>query len=257
MYILKIITTLLFPLFIGLILGAAISSDTTLLIWSLILLIIDIFVGTASQHFIDQESNEDIDRNIEKFCDDFRRRYHLGKYSNENNTLYGDDEDYDDEDYDDEDYEDEDYDDEDYDEDYDDETIDQFNIVYEQLKINGARIVDGVETDEAGRFLLEVCGGMEHAPRPYQLARLRTVFAESINNNSAIIYSFRYVAASMCQNALIFLILTEDLEIRFFTVETSVSSFVLCEYSEGNHLNYGPVELNCVPGKIATILNKR
>lgn len=50
----KTLTHLLFPLFIGFIIGGAISGSTTLWVLGIILLVIDVIVGIALQHAIDQ-----------------------------------------------------------------------------------------------------------------------------------------------------------------------------------------------------------
>ena len=50
----KTLTHLLFPLFIGFIIGGAISGSTTLWVLGIILLVIDVIAGIALQHAIDQ-----------------------------------------------------------------------------------------------------------------------------------------------------------------------------------------------------------
>ena len=237
------ITKILFPLLIGLLIGAAFAGDSGLAVWCIIMIIADIFVGCFLQYKIEEEEKEVMKGflllHLLKLFANSNEEHQLIGASRENNYE--------------EDYE-EDYEDEYYEDDYD-EMIDKFKEVHAKLKENGARIIEDIRRDEAGEFLLELCSEMEHAPVPSTLERLRTVFVRNIGDNPAIIYSFRYIPSLMCQNVVIFLVLTEDFEIRFFAVETSISALVLCEYSEGKHLNYGPVELKSVPTRIKELLN--
>lgn len=114
MNIAKLITHILFPVFIGLIISSAVSGNSTLLIWGIVLLVLDIIIGVALQYAIDKETCKDdwhslsfeqkreiahnlvekvkqdirdkeidVDGEIEKFCDEFNREHRLGKYSNE------------------------------------------------------------------------------------------------------------------------------------------------------------------------------
>ena len=55
----KTLTQILFPLLIGLIIGSAVSGNSSLLIWGIVLLVLDIIIGVALQHAIDKESYND------------------------------------------------------------------------------------------------------------------------------------------------------------------------------------------------------
>lgn len=59
MNVAKLITHILFPVFIGLIIGSAISGNSTLLVWGIVLLVLDIIIGVVLQHAIDKESYKD------------------------------------------------------------------------------------------------------------------------------------------------------------------------------------------------------
>ena len=127
--------------------------------------------------------------------------------------------------------------------------------IFFKLKANGgARLVNNIKSDEAGVFLLDVCEQMAHAPLPHTLVNICSISIENLNGELAIVYSFRYTPNSICQNVFIFLVHTQNTEIRLFAVETHLSSFMLCEYSGHSHLNYGPVELKNVPARIKEIL---
>lgn len=259
----KSITHILFPIFIGLIIGGAVSGNSTLLVWGIVLLILDIIIGVALQHVIDKESYNDdwdnllfeqkreiahnlverakqdmrdegidVDGEIEKFCDDFNREHKLGKYSD---NYY------------------------DYDEDEgaaENDLCDELDAIYSRLKANGgARLTNNIRGDEAGIFLLNVCATIPHAPPLHTLVGLCAISIENLDGELAIVYSFRYAPNSICQNVFIFLVHTKAEEVRLFAVETGFSAFVLCEYSGNSHLNYGCVELKNVPTRIKEILN--
>lgn len=114
MNIAKLITHILFPVFIGLIISSAVIGNSTLLVWGIVLLVLDIIIGVALQYAIDKKTCKDdwhslsfeqkreiahnlvekvkqdmrdegidVDGEIEKFCDEFNREHGLGKYSNE------------------------------------------------------------------------------------------------------------------------------------------------------------------------------
>lgn len=259
----KTLTQILFPLLIGLIIGGAVSGTSSLLIWGIVLLVLDIIIGVALQHAIDKESYNDdwnslsfeqkreiahnlvekakqdmrdegidVDGEIEKFCDDFNREHKLGKYSD---NYYDDDED---------------------EGTAENDLCDELDAIYSRLKANGgARLTNNIRGDEAGIFLLNVCATIPHAPLPHTLVGLCAISIENLDGELAIVYSFRYAPNSICQNVFIFLVHTEAEEVRLFAVETDFSAFVLCEYSGNSHLNYGYVELKNVPTRIKEILN--
>jgi len=257
----KTLTIILFPFLFGLIIGSAISGDTTLLGWSIALIVLDIIIGVSLQHAINkrfyndnwnslsfEEKREishrvlekikqdmrdegiDVDGEIEKFCDDFNRKHRLGKYSSE--TLGGD-------------------------ESQEENLCDRLETIYSRLKAGGgARFTNSLRGDEAGIFLLDVCDQIPHAPLLHTINRLSMVSVEHLNGEHAIVYSFRFNPNSICQNVFIFLVHTKSEKIRLFAVETHFSKFVLCEYPGKSHLNHGDVELKDVPYRIKELLNK-
>ena len=257
----KTLTHVLLPVFVGLVIGGAASGNISLLIWGVVLFILDVIVGITLQYLIDRAANNDywnslsfeekrkvahalvektkqdmkdegvdVDGEIKRFCDLFNREHHLGEYSGENY-------------------------DHDDDQSKEDELCDELDDIYSRLKADGgARLVNNIRSDEAGAFLLDVCEQMPHAPFPHTFVKLCAISVENLNGERSIVYSFRYAPNSMCQNVFIFLVHTKDEKIRLFTVETSLSKFMLCEYSGASHLNYGPVELKNVPTRIKEIL---
>ena len=266
MKVAKVLTHILFPLFVGLIIGGAIRGNTSLIVLGIVLLVLDIIIGVALQRAIEKESYNDdwnslsfeekreiahnlvekakqdmrdegidVDGEMEKFCDEFNREHRLGKYSNK------------------------------YFDDNKDEVqssgngmCDELDAIYARLKANGgARLANNIKGDEAGIFLLNVCNRIPHAPLPHTLAPLCAISIENLDGELAIVYSFRYAPNSICQNVHIFLVHTEEEKIRLFAVETDFSAFVLCEYSGYSHLNYGPVELKNVPSRIKEILSNK
>lgn len=257
------LTHILFPVFIGLIIGGAVSGNTSLLVWGIVLLVIDIIIGVALQNKNDNESYNDdwsslsfeqqreiahnlieeakqdmrdkgidVDGEMKRFCDEFNREHRLGKYPNETS-----------------------HDDDDISE--ENNLCDELDAIYSRLKANGgARLANNIRGDEAGLFLLDVCEQIPHAPLPHTLAWLIAISVENLDGELAIVYSFRYAPNSICQNVFIFLVHTKAEKIRLFAVETDFSNFVLCEYSGNRHLNYGCVELKNVPTRIKEILKR-
>ena len=262
----KTVTHILFPVFIGLIVGAAISRSGALLVWGIVLLVADIIIGITLQHAIDKKSYRDawnnlsfeqkrkiadflyektkqdmraegidVDGEIKKFCDEFNREHKLGKYSGE----YSDDN-------------------ESGSRSAENDLCKELDAIYAKLEADGGtRLTNNIKGDEAGAFLLTICAKMPHAPLLHTLAGLCAISIENLDGQPAIVYSFRYAPKSICQNACIFLVHTETEKIRLFAVETDFLAFALCEYSGNSHLNYGPVELNNAASRIKEILNHK
>ena len=258
----RILTFLAFPLLLGLLIGGAISGDSGLLTWCIILLVLDVIVGVVTQHSVEkamynddwnylsfdekraraqktiekakQEMSDEginVDQEMEKLCDELNEEYKLGKYANEKNGCSKS-------------------------RSKENELFMRFNAVYSQLKSSyGITITfKNIRTDKAGVLLLDICDQMSHAPQQYALFGLYEIFADNSCGFSSIVYKFLYNQHSICQNVYIYLVLNKDLNIRFFTVETHFSDFVLCEYSGNSHLNHGRVDLGSVPMRIKEIL---
>lgn len=259
------LTHLLFCLLIGFIIGAIITKETTLLIWSIVMLALDIIVGNVLQYLINKShanqvwsrisyedkvalfniffrQDEQDERNSEIDIDDnqiFSHKFNRENRSDEcssnkqnhSNDIFKHIFQY-------------------------DELSKKFQDIYLRLKSNGgARFVDNLKRDEAGLFLLDVCKQMPHAPSSFSFAKMRSVSVKNLNDCPTIIYSFAYNPNSICQNAFIYLVRTKTGKIRFFTLETHYMSFYLCEYSGSRHLNYDKVEIDGVLRKINEILN--
>ena len=132
--------------------------------------------------------------------------------------------------------------------------VDKQRALYLRLRSSGARIVNSLSSDEAGLFLSQLCGKMAHAPLPFALYGIFSITPEDLGDAQAVVYSFRYSPESYGKCVFIFLTRTKENKLRFFVVETSNYKFMLCEYSGGSHLNYGPVELKNVPTRIKEVL---
>ena len=88
------------------------------------------------------------------------------------------------------------------------------------------------------------------------LAWLCAVSIEDLNGEHALVYSFKYAVGSICQNVHIFLVHTHAGKLRLFAVETDYSAFVLCEYVDNRHVNYGYIELKHIPTRIKELLGQ-
>lgn len=119
----------------------------------------------------------------------------------------------------------------------------------------GSKSLNGILSDESGKFLLSLCQDMEHAPPSYTLSRATGVIACDLDEREALIFSFAHDPASYCQNAYIFVVLTKDNKVRFFAVETHAHSLYLCEYSGNSHINYGVVNTETMVGRVMEILD--
>ncbi len=95
---------------------------------------------------------------------------------------------------------------------------------------------------------------MPHAPMPYTLLGIYLVATMKIGGDTTLVYTFEYNPYSICYNVFIFMVLTNDGKIRFFAVETDYAPYVLCEYLENRHINYGRIELRDCPRRIEEIL---
>lgn len=234
------LTHILFPLFVGFIIGGAISGNSGFLTFGIILLVMDVIIGITLQNVFDRSSysnNNEFSNEHQKVISDFlitklmqevKAQESEHKASREEkrqkrNAL-----------------------------------CEEFEDAYSILELGGGDkpvSFRDMRNDDAGSLLLNVCEQMPHAPLLNTLFGLYEVFIEDLNNTPAIVYKFLYHQNSICENAYIYLVLAQDDKIRLFAVETDFSAFVLCEYSGNSHLNYGRVELKDVPSRIKEILN--
>ena len=255
MQVARVITYILFPIFLGMTIGGAAGGNGGLLACGIVFLLLDIVVGVSLQGSIERKANNDnwnnltyeqkrekahnaveqakqdlrdqgvdVDDRTEKCCDDFNRENKLGEYA-ECTSI-------------------------------EDELFDMFDEIYSSLEIYGGAIFTGcMMADEAEAFLNYVCENMPYAPYVHT-HMLFLVSIENLDGEPAILYSFKYPSNGICQNVFIFLVRTKEGKIRLFTVETSFNGFVLCEYADGCHKNYSSVELENVPTRIKEILAK-
>ena len=234
----KTFTQLLMPLLIGFILGGAISGNSTLLIISVFLMVLDIIVGVTLQYAIDNDASRGNFENLTRHMystaskdtrnEDFNQGNRLSGNSAKHSTKTQ----------------------------AEHSICEQFEDVYLEIEDNGGtRGASYASGDEASALLLEVCMRMPHAPLPYTIAGLYAVSSENLDGEHALAFSFIFSQNSICQNVYIYLVHTKNDKIRLFAVETDYSKFVLCEYSGYSHINYGDVQLNDIPNEIKRILN--
>lgn len=235
----KKLTHILSPLFLGLLIGGAIFGNTPALVWGIVLLILDVIAGCVLQYMTDRravrsglgrlsdEEKRALEQAfLEEVMQDMRRsgmavHDEWGKESDARDVC------------------------------------EIFEEIYIRLNASGgARLTETVWDDEAGRFLLEVCEDMPHAPRPNTVAWLCAVSVEDLNGEHALVYSFKYAVGSICQNVFIFLVHTHAEKLRLFAVETHYAAFVLCEYVDNRHVNYGRIELKFIPTRIKELLKE-
>lgn len=117
------------------------------------------------------------------------------------------------------------------------------------------RVIHNKRKDEAHAFLRNLCRTMEHAPSLFSLDDIIAVSTGILNARPTVVYFFDHSPISICQNAFVLLVFTKENTVRFFTVETSISTYVLCEYSGNRHINYGPVDIESVQERISDLLD--
>ncbi len=121
------------------------------------------------------------------------------------------------------------------------------------------RHVSGIEEDAAGQLLRTVCSCMLYSPNPNRdFCALRAVCSIEICGAQTLAYSFSPTAFQPIFYSWVFLVRTEDNEIRFFTLERSSDRFqYLCEFKSGRHINYEAVaKASEAFDRIEAILNK-
>ena len=228
----KTVTHLLFPILVGLVIGGAIRRNPIMLAFGILLLTADVVIGVALQYTLENgkggggegglppEVQKEVLRLLLEEAAETAEEQKSGTESEAEPTL-----------------------------------AERFDEIYIRLKAGGgARLTEIIYEDEAGRFLIDFCSQLAHAPLPRTILRLCTVAAEEVDGMPAIIYAFRYWPGSICQNVYMFLVRTERDKMRLFAVETDYAKFVLCEYIGNGHRNYGPVKLENIPCRIAEVL---
>ena len=243
------LTQILPMFFIGLTIGGIIVGNGTAITWGIILLVLDIIIGCGMQSSLDTSERKDA-----------RNRF-IEMMSTVNEAGGEDDEEeYDEEECDEEEnIEEECNDKENIREDFtnaQDRVRKMFYREYSKLR-EFARIIEGKWDDPAVNLLFAVCNQMPYSPPPHSLFCTHVVVAEDLDGLPAIVFDFAYNPNSIAQNVFVFLVMTKEEKIRFFTVETSVGkSFMLCEYTGSSHCNYGKVDLKNALTRIKEVLNE-
>lgn len=248
MYILLKVTHILPALLIGLIIGGAISGNSSLLIWSIVLLIADIIIGISLQNAIDNQNAKAkrtnwSDEHAEILCNLF-----LEKINQENKESADFDEELSDSDY--------------IEDEYDTESEDvcvRFERAYSDLEELGGRVYTTFNkaiSETYGAILPYVCSHIPHAPSHRTIIGYYEIYTSKINNYHAIVYTFLFHQNSICENVNIILV-HQNGAVRLFAVETDFSRYVLCEYSGYRHINYGYVSLGDIELKISEILTDK
>lgn len=254
------LTYILPSLFIGIIIGGAVSGRTDLLLCGLVLLALDVIVGIMLQIIVDGaayhtewdiDDEDDVDDRGENGKRDATTpsEQSAWKLSREEEKMmeqrmiallkrdFGE------------------YEMNDSDADDANELYEKFERIYARLKAEGEKRVASYQSEEVGRFLFEVCNQMPHAPLPHTLFRLFLVATEDFGGAPAIVYVYDYRFRSMCENAMIILVGTKDRKIRLFALETDISDLVLCEYMGNRHINYGRIGEGDIRTKVLEVLN--
>lgn len=107
----------------------------------------------------------------------------------------------------------------------------------------------------ARNFLATVCQKMSHAPSESQLSKVVTASSIYIDDFKTIAYLLWIENISIAELVSIYLVKANN-KVRLFTVETSFP-YALCEYANGQHINYGQLEkLDDDTDRIAEILKE-
>mgnify|MGYP000009447262 CR=1 FL=1 len=133
--------------------------------------------------------------------------------------------------------------------------IERFNNVYNDvLQGNGhAMKINSLFDNQAGNLLLDACKHMIYAPILGSIANPVAACTDTFGKYPVVLYLYQGRRFSMCDNVYVILILCND-RLRMFTVETQGSEFMLCEYRDGAHRNYGFVDLQILPQRLLEIV---
>lgn len=251
MHTVKTITHILFPIFLGLIVGGAILDNTAAWVSGIVLLILDMIVGIGIQYLTEKyAAAKNRNNDYSAFIEQLKRNYSDDDATN----LSIEDSD-------------------DMPHDNPDKTrgevpysnnfkmtdlIEKMPDIIYRLKIEGgARFFNtAFDDDEAAKFLLNVCMQTPNTPPLIYFSGLYQVSPYDLNGTPALMYFFRTHIGAYGMILRVILVRHSDYKIRFFTVETDYMPF-LCEYKDGLHLNYGTTTLQDLSEKLTSILNKQ
>ena len=254
------LTHILFPILVGLTIGGVVSGEGSLVVWGLALIAFDIIVGTTLQYLFEKSRrdawnklspeekiminliHQEIERDAKGGHSNARVGMNVANTKSVNNTQTK----------------------RNVNNSYDlkqkrpvNTMKDNFEIAYYNLTDDVSRRVTlrNTEGDDAVNVLLDLCHRLEHAPLWRTMIGLYEVYAEEVGGFPAIVYSFHYSKNSICENVLMYIVLDKKSRLRLFALETDYSRFMLCEYYENRHKNYGVVSLDGVNEAIAKIIS--
>lgn len=238
----KTITSILFLLFAGLIVGGVIANNPIIWISGCILIIIDAIVGVCLYYVANRDtyvddSQDEFENGIRNNLS-FEENYGLGREQSDNNCDDSDN-----------------YGEEPLCDEYEYEILyEEMGVVISHIKEGcGARIVETIyDSDEAAQFLLSVCERMLGTQSVTHFEGLYLITIGNLKETPSLTYTFKVHKEVIGSILNVYLVRDVD-NIRFFTVEISFP-YALCEYKDGKHINYGQMDLQSVPQKIESIL---
>lgn len=258
-----VITHLLSVLLPGVIIAGIISEEPLLWGWGLFLLFVDIVVGVLLQRrkdaeesleskwnsLSDEEKQDVVREALEATAEQIRREEEEKKKNDtdeakekkedaERDSKSGGDPKEDEEDL------------------YD-RLCEIYNEMSEAYPVGTAKPIERAKdffAEEAGCFLFMIHMIIKHAPM-VAFSRIEAIGADHFGGTRTLIYCFKYPLGVTNQIAYLFLVGTRARKLRLFAVETSLhDTFMLCEYSDGHHINYGQVEVAEIPERLGEVL---
>lgn len=227
------LTHILFPIFIGVLIGGMVTDSVRTIVWGIILIVIDIIVGINLQVAVDEKEK------TKKSWDDMsstEKLNYIKSLDEEEKAIPSNN----------------------YGILCEKETCVNFHRAFYQLKEykNGIKIrgMGDIMFNEAGVLLLMLCSEMDHAPTPEMLGGLKSISAYD-GENGIILYGFDNFKFKTGELAAILLVYHNG-RIRFFTLELGYSGIFLCEYSGYSHINHGYADVKNISAEIKRILNK-
>lgn len=130
---------------------------------------------------------------------------------------------------------------------------------YNSLKATGGNFVYNHDGDISISVLINYCKSLKHCPPINSFGSIAVVLPlYFIQNTPIILYKFQTICGQVGELIELYLI-AENNKIRLFTVEWSykfgnLPPFILCEYNDDKHINYGPVNLDDTHNTIKSII---
>ncbi len=251
----KTITHILLPLFIGLIIGGAVSGNTAAWVSGLVLVILDAIIGITLQYYLNrqetktdmqsQEIAEALSQLKENLANDgwndltFEQKRQIvhndieKAYAEIENTQAPNNQ--------------------------SKSHYSSLCEVYNALKATGGNFTFNKQNDMAISSLVDYCKTLKHSPPINSFSMIDVILPlYFIKDTPIILYSFQPIGGYVGEIIELYLIANKD-KIRLFTVERSykienLPPFALCEYDGNNHINYGPINLDATHDKIKSII---